>query len=93
MTDNMLSRWNGSRFAHPRIRAWVLVAWVIPLSLFLQPRAADAQLPLPPYGKRWVLAWSEDFDGTALDASKWNHRSEALRAYTKIMLIGRQSEK
>ena len=79
MTDNMLSRWNGSRFAHPRTRGWVLVAWVIPLSLFLQPRAADAQLPPPPYGKRWVLAWSEDFDGTALDWSKWNHRSEAFR--------------
>ncbi len=79
MTDNMLSRWNVSRFSHPRTRAWVLVAWVIPLSLFLQPRAADAQLPPPPYGKRWVLAWSEDFDGTALDESKWNHRSEAFR--------------
>ena len=27
----------------------------------------------------WVLAWSEDFNGTTLDWSKWNHRSEASR--------------
>jgi len=27
--------------------------------------------PLPP-GQHWELAWSDEFDGTALDQSKWD---------------------
>ncbi len=35
--------------------------------------AADPQekLPAPPEGKAWKLIWSDEFDGTKLDESKW----------------------
>ncbi len=39
----------------------------------------EPELPPPPPGKRWVLAWSEGFNGTTLDWSKWNHRNETYR--------------
>ncbi len=58
--------------------AWVRAALVILSLACVGPQVADAQPP-PPTGKRWVLAWSEDFNGSSLDWSKWNHRSEASR--------------
>ena len=27
-----------------------------------------------PEGKQWKLAWSDEFDGTELDRSKWDYR-------------------
>ena len=60
--------------------SWATTARVALSFLCLGPQAADAQPPTPPLGKVWVLAWTEDFNGSSLDWSKWNHRSEAFRA-------------
>ena len=80
MTHNKRSRWNWSHFAFLGTRARAIVTRVVPLFLLFHPHVADAVPPSPPPGKRWVLAWSDDFNGTAFDASKWNHRSEAFRS-------------
>ncbi len=61
-------------------RAWAAAAWLALSFACLLPRVADAQPPTPPPGKVWVLAWTEDFNGSSLDWSKWNHRSEGFRA-------------
>lgn len=42
-----------------------------------EPGAAGAQQQLPPSGYR--LAWSDEFDGTALDTSRWNALSGVRR--------------
>ena len=80
MTHNKRSRCNWSRFAFLRTRARAIVTRVVPLFLLFHPHVADAVPPSSPPGKRWVLVWSDDFNGTTLDASKWNHRSEEFRA-------------
>ena len=80
MAHNRRSRWNWSPFPFPGTRARAIVARVVPLFLLFHPHVADAVPPPPPVGKRWVLVWSDDFNGTTLDASKWNHRSEAFRS-------------
>ena len=33
---------------------------------------SDDQLPPAPEGKTWKLVWYDEFDGTKLDASKWD---------------------
>ena len=80
MTHSKRSRWNWSHFAFLGTRARAIVTRVVPLFLLFHPHVADAVPPPPPIGKRWVLVWSDDFNGTTLDASKWNHRSEAFRS-------------
>jgi beta-glucanase (GH16 family) len=35
------------------------------------PAGADG-LPTLPEGKRWVLEWGDEFDGTVIDRTKWN---------------------
>ncbi len=35
-------------------------------------QAADEFLPTLPEGQRWQLAWSDEFDGTAIDETKWD---------------------
>lgn len=34
-------------------------------------RAEEEALPEPPQGRAWKLAWSDEFDGEALDGTKW----------------------
>ena len=34
--------------------------------------AADEFLPALPQGQQWQLAWSDEFDGTAIDETKWD---------------------
>ena len=80
ITHNKRSSWNWSHFAFPRTRARAIVTRVVPLFLLFHPHVADAVPPPPPTGKRWVLAWSDDFNGTTLDESKWSHRSEGFRS-------------
>ena len=80
IAHNKRSSWNWSHFAFPRTRARAIVTRVVPLFLLFHPHVADAAPPPPPTGKRWVLAWSDDFNGTTLDESKWNHRSEGFRS-------------
>ena len=36
-------------------------------------------LPTPPQGKAWKLAWCDEFDGHTLDASKWDIPPDAPR--------------
>ena len=36
--------------------------------------------PTPPAGKEWVQVWSDEFDGDALDTTKWGFRGENYRA-------------
>ena len=46
-------------------------------------RAADDAstdfLPASPDGKQWKLVWSDEFDGTKLDESKWNRLGDSKR--------------
>lgn len=39
----------------------------------------QSELPAPPPGKTWKLAWGDEFDGTTLDASKWDVPPDAVR--------------
>ncbi len=34
----------------------------------------NKEASLLPGGKKWKMVWSDEFDGTALDESKWNYR-------------------
>ena len=37
--------------------------------------AVEGRAPsLLPSDKKWKLVWNDEFDGTALDESKWNYR-------------------
>ncbi|MBL9139061.1 MAG: glycoside hydrolase family 16 protein [Verrucomicrobiales bacterium] len=36
-------------------------------------------LPTPPAGKSWKLVWQDEFNGTALDESKWNRLGDSKR--------------
>lgn len=40
---------------------------------------SDEVLPNPPAGQQWKLTWSDEFDGAALDASKWDVPPDAPR--------------
>ena len=37
------------------------------------------KLPLPPSNKTWTLIWHDEFDGTTLDASKWETPPDGQR--------------
>jgi beta-glucanase (GH16 family) len=43
-----------------------------------QPVVPDV-LPPAPVGKVWTLAWHDEFDGAALDTSRWVYRPDAKR--------------
>ena len=48
---------------------------ILAIGLLAAPAQAaepDDQLPPPPEGKTWKLVWHDEFDGTKLDASKWD---------------------
>ena len=59
----------GTGVTGPRGRAiacllFALLAWLSP--------AAMAEPPAAPAGKAWVKVWGDEFDGDALDTTKWN---------------------
>jgi beta-glucanase (GH16 family) len=60
------------------IAALVAVAFCTP-SLAAEDAKDKDQLPPPPQGKDWKLAWHDEFDGTALDESKWEVPPDARR--------------
>jgi beta-glucanase (GH16 family) len=41
--------------------------------------AEDPDVPSPPQGKEWKLVWHDEFDGTALDLTKWVYGHEGRR--------------
>lgn len=43
------------------------------------PPGADDRLPAPPAEKVWKRVWNDEFDGTSLDARKWNCEPEGKR--------------
>jgi beta-glucanase (GH16 family) len=60
---------------------WTAALWslaAIVSSAQAQEQVKD-QLPAPPEGKAWKLAWHDEFDGTTLDESKWNVPPDARR--------------
>jgi beta-glucanase (GH16 family) len=42
------------------------------LAVLAQATEPDDQLPSAPEGRTWKLIWQDEFDGTTLDASKWD---------------------
>jgi len=44
-----------------------------------QTDAAKESLPPLPAGKEWRLIWQDEFDGTALDETKWNRLGDSKR--------------
>jgi beta-glucanase (GH16 family) len=52
-----------------------IVAWLLPLTALLlavTAHAQDDQLPSAPAGQTWKLVWQDEFEGTQLDANKWD---------------------
>jgi beta-glucanase (GH16 family) len=54
------------------------------LLVFVLTRTIDAeepkdQLPAPSEGKSWKLVWHDEFEGTALDETKWTSRPDGKR--------------
>ena len=48
---------------------------LLPLTVALlavSTHAQEDQLPPTPAGQTWKLVWQDEFDGTTLDASKWD---------------------
>jgi beta-glucanase (GH16 family) len=43
-----------------------------PIFAFAAPLPQTDALPPPPQGKTWKLAWSDEFEGTKLDESRWD---------------------
>ncbi|UCD51360.1 MAG: alpha-L-fucosidase [Phycisphaerales bacterium] len=53
-----------------RVHLYVVVLLVLIAGVGAQ--AAEEFLPTLPEGQHWELAWSDEFDGTAIDTSKWD---------------------
>ena len=47
------------------------VMWTLASSMLLAGGVED-ELPAPPAGKAWKLVWHDEFDGRALDETKWD---------------------
>lgn len=57
----------------------LLVGSVISSSLPGYAQTNQAFLPPAPEGKKWKLAWHDEFDGSQLDESKWNRLGDWKR--------------
>ena len=64
---------------HAACIAVLLVLGVFAPLLAAEPEKEKDQLPPPPQGKQWKLVWNDEFDGTALDQSKWEVPPDARR--------------
>ena len=51
--------------------ALTFVAWPL-LAVLSNAEGINDQVPPPPEGKAWKLAWHDEFDGDKLDDSKWD---------------------
>jgi beta-glucanase (GH16 family) len=52
-----------------------LVAGGAVFALLAMASACSAPGPEPVVGEGWTLAWSDEFDGESIDASKWSHET------------------
>jgi len=66
----MLPEDQAVKYAAASLAALVVVAFISPLMTL----AGDTRdlLPSPPEGKTWRFAWNDEFDGDALDETKWD---------------------
>jgi len=63
-----------------RLVAYFLIAGVSASSVPIQAQEpTHDQLPTAPEGKAWKLVWNDEFNGTALDESKWVYRPDGKR--------------
>ena len=67
----------------------ILIAAILCLQIWSESQAAEPMIAadldgktvpsnLPP-GKKWKLAWSDEFDGTQLDRTKWDYRLHIMQ--------------
>ena len=70
-----------------------LLAFVMLAPLAQAQEKVQDQLPLPSEGKSWKLIWNDEFDGTKLDAGKWDipeyKRRDAYWSCKAISLDGK----
>lgn len=52
---------------------------LLALPVHAQQDATSDVLPNPPEGKRWQLVWHDEFEGTALDETKWETPPDGRR--------------
>jgi beta-glucanase (GH16 family) len=62
----------------PRL-SFLLLTAALSSQSFTQAAPAPDSLPSPPAGKEWKLIWSDEFDGTKLDETKWNRLGDHVR--------------
>lgn len=62
-----------------KIAASCLIFWLGLFTSSAAPAIDSTILPPPPDGKAWQLAWSDEFDGEALDLSKWQYAKDQDR--------------
>jgi beta-glucanase (GH16 family) len=59
---------------------WLIgIAFSVNLTLFGQTALTKEPLPPPPEGQQWKLVWSDEFDGTQLNETKWNRLGDWKR--------------
>ncbi len=57
---------------------WLLLTLAVSTFALQQPTISGLP-PTAPAGKSWILTWYDEFDGNALDLSKWVYRPDAKR--------------
>jgi beta-glucanase (GH16 family) len=50
-------------------------------------QASDSRLPDLPRGHQWSLAWSDEFNGTELDPSKWNFFGDSASEGPRLISV------
>lgn len=58
---------------------WVLLTGVLIANGITSAQTNQAFLPPAPEGKKWKLAWRDEFDGEKLDETKWNRLGDWKR--------------
>jgi len=58
---------------------WVLLTGILISNGTASAQTNQAFLPPAPDGKKWKLAWHDEFDGSKLDETKWNRLGDSKR--------------